>query len=183
MSPKGTESGGDDSLQHRHPVGPNYRFSQSLESHTSAPTEQQRRSHEGDRGSHPWPGGQPCLLVSPPSLQGLRKLPSTPQTCLGPRPSPSCAPCSERAPGIWWLHFSQKKDADETDSYHCFLKVARMTSADSKHSRTARACSRCGTGTPTGVPTAPHGCLTGLQDGGASPAGPHGGKGPGVQAV
>lgn len=82
----------------------------------------------------------------------------------------------------------KKKNASKTDSYHCFLKVtagvpAKMNLTDSKHRCAGSACSRCDAETLTSVPTAPHGCLTGLQDGGASPAGPRGAKGPGGQAV
>lgn len=139
------------------------------------------------RGGHCVPRG---MSRSRPAAAGWT--PACPQPCPGPRPrpSPSCALYSEQAPGIWWLSFSQKKkkNANKTDSYHCFLKVtagvpARMNLTDSKHRCAGSACSRCDAETLTSVPTAPHGCLMGLQDGGASPAGPRGAKGPGARLL
>lgn len=88
----------------------------------------------------------------------------------------------------FFLSEKKKKNANKTDSYHCFLKVtagvpARMNLTDSKHRCAGSACSRCDAETLTSVPTAPHGCLMGLQDGGASPAGPRGAKGPGARLL
>lgn len=90
--------------------------------------------------------------------------------------------------GFLSLRKKKKKNANKTDSYHCFLKVtagvpARMNLTDSKHRCAGSACSRCDAETLTSVPTAPHGCLMGLQDGGASPAGPRGAKGPGARLL